>query len=71
MSWRLYRLPGSREWWLIDSGKKTPILKVLAIEVQCCRTITMNDPTNGQPIAWFEIEGELHLDEKQQKAIFT
>jgi hypothetical protein len=71
MKWRVYRLPGSRHWWLIDSGKNTPVLKATSIDFRS-PVITVNDGTDGkQPISWLETEGQFHLDEKQNKAIFA
>lgn len=70
--WRIYRLPGSRDWWLIDHGNETPILKVLSISLRGCSTETVNDGISGkQPRSYFLITGELHIDEANKKAIFV
>lgn len=34
MDWRLYRLPGDREWWRIDHGPGSPVIKVQTWKVE-------------------------------------
>jgi hypothetical protein len=55
MIWRIYRLPGSKEWLHIDSGQGTPIVNVTGFEVfahshwgQNCGVV--------QPRGWIEID---------------
>jgi hypothetical protein len=70
--WRIYRLPGSRDWWLIDHGDGTPIFKVLSVKFRGCNAETVNDGISGkQPRSWIMVQGELHiLDNDQKTAIF-
>lgn len=71
MTWRIYRLPGSRDWWLIDQGEGTPILKVLGYECRC-QSRSVNDGQSGkQPRSYIEVAGELHLNEVEKRAIFV
>jgi hypothetical protein len=70
--WRIYRLPGSRDWWLIDHGKGTPIFKVLSFQCLGSCTQSVNDGMDGmQPRSWIEAFGELHIDEANKKAFFV
>lgn len=71
MIWRIYRLPGSRDWWLIDQGIGTPILKVLSYETRC-GSQSVNDGNSGlQPRSWIQVSGILYLIESEKKAIFA
>lgn len=55
MTWRIYRLPGSKQWLHIDSGYGTPIINVTGFEIfapshwgQNCGAV--------QPRGWIEVE---------------
>jgi hypothetical protein len=53
MNWRIYRLPGSREWWLIDHGSGSLVLRAKRWEVEPgVRTGSHNGDPTKQPIAW-------------------
>jgi hypothetical protein len=58
--WRIYRLPGSREVWHIDSGPDTQIFNVKTWQ---CAADSKSVDIGGMnvPRAWIEIYGELHL----------
>ena len=59
--WRIYRVPGSKEFWHIDSGIGTIVFNVTKFEIFCpCKSI---DVGNGMPRAWIEIDqqDELHF----------
>jgi len=71
VQWRIYRLPGSLDWWLIDRGEGTPIFKVLSYECQC-GSRSVNDGISGkQPRSWIEVPGTLYLMESEKKALFV
>lgn len=56
MTWRIYRLPGSRRVWHIDSGAGTPVVNVLDIYSSVpFRSVDTN--SNAMPRAWFEVGG--------------
>jgi hypothetical protein len=60
-NWRIYRLPGSREVWHIDSGPDTKIFNVRGYESS---VISRSVDIGGMnvPRAWIEIgECDLHL----------
>lgn len=60
MNWRIYRLPGSREIWHVDSGPGTKIFNVRGYEaVVMTRSIDIGG--NNTPRAWIQAEGELHI----------
>ena len=52
--WRIYRLPGSRSVWHIDTGPDTPVINVrsLSLDGVCMASV---DTGTGFPRAWFEI----------------
>lgn len=61
MNWRIYRLPGSREVWHIDSGCRTQVFNVTAWQ---CHTSSHAVDVGGNhiPRAWISISGaELHI----------
>lgn len=62
MNWRIYRLPGSREIWHVDSGSGTAVLNVHGYQ---CHAPSRSVDIGGSnvPRAWIEICGgtELHL----------
>jgi hypothetical protein len=58
--WRIYRLPGSREIWHIDSGDGTKVFNVRGYEAQVLsRSVDIGG--NNVPRAWIELHGELHV----------
>jgi hypothetical protein len=62
MNWRIYRLPGSREVWHVDSGDGTVIYNVHGYVCMVpSRSIDIGG--NNSPRAWIEIDSrfELHL----------
>lgn len=52
--WRIYRLPGSRSVWHIDTGPNTAIINVRAFSLDgtCAASVDMG---TGFPRAWIEI----------------
>jgi len=61
--WRIYRLPGSRKIWHIDSGPGTEIFNVLGY--RCGADSQSVDTGNNEvPRAWIEVIGELHIVNK-------
>jgi len=52
--WRIYRLPGSRMFWHIDTGVGTPVINVLAFHVATLE-VHSRDIGDGFPRAWIEI----------------
>jgi len=69
--WRVYRLPGSRQWWLIDRGDGTPVIHVLRIDFDC-RVVTRFDSSRTkQPIGWLEPRGSFYYVESERKAVFA
>ena len=59
MKWRIYRLPGSREVWHIDSGCGTPVFNVKAYRAADSYSV---DRLNAHPRAWIEVKDqELHI----------
>jgi hypothetical protein len=61
VNWRIYRLPGSREVWHIDSGTGTTIFNVK--KYRCAADSQSVDiGGNNVPRAWIEILGaDLHI----------
>jgi hypothetical protein len=54
VSWRIYRLPGSREVWHVDSGPGTHIINVRGFVSQVpCRSVDIGG--DNVPRAWIEI----------------
>jgi len=66
MIWRIYRLPGSREWWLIDCGPGTTVFQVKTWDKVEVQPREINNGT--QPRAWLEVQGNLFI--KANHAIF-
>jgi hypothetical protein len=61
MNWRIYRLPGSREIWHVDSGQGTTIFNVRGFASKVmARSVDIGG--DNVPRAWIEISGcELHI----------
>jgi hypothetical protein len=54
VKWRIYRLPGSRENWHVDSGQGTPIVNVRGFEIFVpSRSVDIGG--ENVPRAWIEI----------------
>lgn len=69
MNWRIYRLPGSRENWLIDHGPNSMVLTCHAFDAKLPTRSVNGDPA-ATPRAWIAVNGaELHLSDGV--AIFT
>lgn len=60
MKWRVYRLPGSRQWWHIDSGPGTPVVNCLGF-MSDVPLQTVNGPGDVVPRAWVQVEGNLFV----------
>jgi hypothetical protein len=58
--WRIYRLPGSREVWHIDSGCGTQVFNVRGYK---CAADSESVDIGGMhsPRAWIQVFGELHV----------
>lgn len=63
MIWRIYRLPGSREWWLIDHGPGSLVLRAKRWEAEHgVLTHSQNGDPTKQPIAWIHVsQSDLYL----------
>jgi hypothetical protein len=60
MNWRIYRLPGSREVWHIDSGPGTPIYNVRGYSSSHSHSVDVGG--NHVPRAWIEVpDAELYI----------
>ena len=60
MNWRIYRLPGSREIWHIDSGPDTLIFNVRGFHAGASHSVDIGG--NNSPRAWIEVRNcELHI----------
>lgn len=59
MNWRIYRLPGSRETWHIDSGAGTQVFNVRGFCASSSKSIDIGG--NNSPRAWIEVIGEFHV----------
>jgi hypothetical protein len=53
-NWRLYRLPGSREFWHIDNGDGTKRIDVTGFDMNHVPSRSVNR-TSGVPHSWIEI----------------
>lgn len=53
---RVYRLPSSREVWLVDSGPETEVHRVRGIEIKC-HAISRDNPAET-PRAWLEVDAK-------------
>lgn len=60
MNWRIYRLPGSREIWHVDTGEGTQIFNVRGYFANV-PSISVDIGGNNSPRAWIKLEGELHI----------
>lgn len=60
LTWRIYRLPGSKEWWLIDHGPGSLVLKSKSWMSERPMRSVSNPAAN--PRAWIEVHGILYLD---------
>ena len=61
MTWRIYRLPGSRENWHIDAGRGTQPINVKFYD---CKVASKSVDVGGEnvPRAWIQVnDAELHL----------
>jgi hypothetical protein len=68
--WRIYRLPGSKQFWHVDSGEDSQVYNVL--EFDALVTSRSVDIRDGFPRAWIEIDrdkSELHI--VNNVAVFT
>jgi hypothetical protein len=67
MKWRIYRLPGDKEWWRIDHGPGSLILWAKDwISFKPTRSVENNGEL--QPRAWIEVEsGKLYVAQAQGK----
>lgn len=61
IGWRIYRLPGSKEWWLIDHGPGSVVLFCKHWKTNVGRVLSVSEPT-ANPRAWIALEGVLYLD---------
>jgi hypothetical protein len=52
--WRIYRLPGSREFWHIDNGPGTQIVNVKAFHIECPCT-SVDEGGHELVRAWIEV----------------
>lgn len=60
MNWRIYRLPGSREIWHIDSGPGTQIFNVRGFNASMSHSVDIGG--NNVPRAWIEVnDSDLHI----------
>lgn len=60
MNWRIYRLPGSREIWHIDSGPGTQIFNVRGFHAAESHSVDVGG--NNVPRAWIAVDGaEIHI----------
>ena len=60
MIWRIYRLPGSRKMWHIDSGPGTKVFNVTGYSAE--KSYSKDIGGDNVPRAWIEIaEQELHI----------
>lgn len=61
MTWRIYRLPGSREIWHIDSGQNTQVFNVRGFKCHA-DTDSVDIGGNNVPRAWIEVfADDLHI----------
>ena len=60
MTWRIYRLPGSREIWHVDSGEGTQVFNVRGYAAQV-PTSSIDGDASKQPRAWIEARGEFYI----------
>lgn len=59
-AWRIYRVPGSRQWWHIDSGPNTPIVSVKRWRAAVA-TEAVDVGGAVQPRAWIKVLGEFFM----------
>jgi hypothetical protein len=60
MKWRIYRLPGSRETWHIDSGCGSQVFNVRGYKC-AADSESVDIGGNHSPRAWIQVVGELHI----------
>jgi hypothetical protein len=60
ITWRIYRLPGSKEWWLIDHGPGSLVLRCKHWRSRPGMR-DAGDPA-ANPRAWIAVIGSLYLD---------
>ncbi len=68
MRWRIYRLPGSRQWWLIDHGPGSLVLAChhWTILPEILSVSSGHGPADATPREWIEVEGaDLSLTQVQ------
>lgn len=59
MNWRVYRLPGSRNVWHVDSGPNTVVINVVGYRAAETHSVDIGD---GWPRAWIALDNqELHI----------
>jgi len=72
MRWRIYRLPGSREVWLIDHGPGSLLLSCRhwTILPEVLSVSSGHGPADQTPREWIEVFGaDLSLVEERQNYI--
>lgn len=63
MAWRIYRLPGSRLIWHVDTGPNTQIVNVRGFQIFTpCYSV---DDESKHPRAWIELPVEWNYEEKE------
>lgn len=65
MRWRIYRLPGDRDWWRVDHGPRTLVIGVKSFRTDGCfaRSEAAPDPAMV-PRAWIGISAsELYVSD--------
>jgi hypothetical protein len=70
MRWRIYRVPGSREWWLIDHGPGSLLLAChhWTILPEVLSVSSGHGPADKQPREWIEVFGaDLSLIEHERE----
>jgi hypothetical protein len=60
MKWRIYRLPGDREWWRIDNGKPCRTVFVRQFKAKIDAE-SINGPGHIIPRGWIQVNGDLHI----------
>lgn len=78
MKWRIYRLPGSREIWHIDGGRRTKCgqwiseTQIINVQQWNCNVDSRSVDIGGNntPRAWIEIDSPCYLHIINGVAIF-
>ena len=60
LAWRIYRLPGDREWWRLDHGPGSVVLFCKDWNSRPA-TKSVHAPSEN-PRAWIAVNGTLYLD---------